>query len=62
MTETVCLRHPRWLYSWWRVSRLFWHLGRHKRLFWRALAVWRQRVTGVVLIGLGVRLALTQRD
>ena len=25
-------------------------------------AVWRQRVTGVVLIGLGVRLALTERE
>jgi threonine/homoserine/homoserine lactone efflux protein len=25
-------------------------------------AIWRQRVTGAVLIGLGVRLALTRRE
>jgi threonine/homoserine/homoserine lactone efflux protein len=25
-------------------------------------ALWRQRLTGAVLIGLGVRLALTRRD
>ena len=26
------------------------------------LALWRQRITGIVLVGLGVRLALTQRE
>ena len=28
----------------------------------RAFTLWRQRVTGVVLVGLGIRLALTQRE